>query len=501
MQQHSPLRNLIVANSLLLTGWIVSGASFAADQPIFKITCNPEISTEPYSGRVYIFFARGESQPRFGPNWFRPEPFLSLDVENWQTEKPLKFSTQDSDVLTYPKDFADLDLTEFNAQAVVRFNPLERRIGLGTGNGFSSVVKVGDQKQIELRVDEIVKPRDPPQLQLSTVISVRSKLLSEFHHRHVDMHATVTVPETYAANEEHKYPVIYEIPGFGGTHIDGRAGRNRVVRNRQGVDFIRVLLDPSCPLGHHVFANSANNGPCGDALTQELIPWIEQHFRVDCRPNARFLTGHSSGGWSSLWLQVSYPEFFGGTWSTSPDPVDFRDFQKINLYRQNENMHRYPNGARRPLARRGQDVAIWYEDFDWMEHVLGPGGQLHSFEAAFSPRGNDGLPVRLWNRETGEIDPAVAETWQKYDIQKILRSNWQNLEPKLRGKLHVFMGDTDTFYLEGATFLLKETLAELGSDAEVTILPGRDHMNLYSGGLRGQIEEEIAEQYLRHLVQ
>src|SRR5690606_29624520 len=134
-----------------------------------------------------------------------------------------------------------------------------------------------------------------------------------------------------------------------------------------------VMLDPSCPLGHHVFADSENNGPVGEALITELIPEFDRQFRSIPQSDARFLTGHSSGGWSTLWLQITYPDVFGGVWSTAPDPVDFRDFQRINIYRPGENMYVDAQGGRRPLARVNGRTALWYDDFDWMEHVLGPG--------------------------------------------------------------------------------------------------------------------------------
>src|SRR5262249_5179127 len=152
-----------------------------------------------------------------------------------------------------------------------------------------------------------------------------SKLLSDFHKRPVKMRAGVVLPKSFATVPKKQYPVVYEIPGFSGTHFMAHGMTNRT--DVAGVEMLWVVLDPSCRLGHHVFADSANNGPCGRALIEELIPFIEKEFRGLGAPAARFVTGHSSGGWSSLWLQVTYPEFFGGVWSTAPDPVDFRDFQ------------------------------------------------------------------------------------------------------------------------------------------------------------------------------
>src|SRR5262249_51999162 len=157
-----------------------------------------------------------------------------------------------------------------------------------------------------------------------------------------------------------KYPVVYEIPGFSGTHHMAAQALARNATNLDGVEVIHVMLDPGCRHGHHVFADSANNGPCGKALIEELIPAIEKRFRAVGRAEGGAVAGHPWGGWSSLWLQTTYPDFFGGVWSTSPDPVDFRDFQRVNLY-AGENLFTDRDGARRPLGRRNGKVIFWYK--------------------------------------------------------------------------------------------------------------------------------------------
>jgi hypothetical protein len=154
--------------------------------------------------------------------------------------------------------------------------------------------------------------------------------------------------------------------------------------------------------------------------------------------------------------------------------VDFRDFQRINLY-AGENFYRDEKGERRPLARQGDRVMLWYDDFVRQETVMGPGGQIHSFEAVFSPRGADGRPLPVFDRATGKADPEVAKAWEKYDIRLVIERNWETLGPKLKGKLHIYAGEVDTFYLEGAARLLGESLKKLGSDAEVQIVPGMPH--------------------------
>jgi enterochelin esterase-like enzyme len=272
----------------------------------------------------------------------------------------------------------------------------------------------------------------------------------------------------------------------------------RDASNVAGEEMIYVMLDPSCPLGHHVFADSDNNGPYGQALIDELIPHIESKFRISAEPRARFVTGHSSGGWSSLCLQVAYPDYFGGVWSTAPDPVDFRDFQKVDIYAPGVNLFIDADGKERPLIRRGGKTVMTYRPFSDVEHVMGHGGQLGSFEAVFSPRGPDGKPMPLWDRKTGAIDPKVATSWERYDIRLRLERRWPELAPKLAGKLHVYMGDEDNYFLDGAVRLLQKSLAGLGSDAKVEMFPGRDHSSLMTTELRQRIAREMAEQFRRH---
>jgi pimeloyl-ACP methyl ester carboxylesterase len=210
--------------------------------------------------------------------------------------------------------------------------------------------------------------------------------------------------------------------------------------------------------------------------------------------------GHSSGGWSSLWLQVTFPEAFGGVWSSSPDPVDFRDYQRINLYANPpQNMYRDQHGERRPIARRGDAPTLWYDGFTKMDDVIGRGGQLRSFEAVFSPLDDKGLPKRLWDRQSGQVDPAVAKAWESYDISLILKRDWPRLQPQLAGKLHVAMGTLDTFYLDGAARLLAERLQELGSDAAITFVEGASHGSLLTPDYYSRVRREMSAEYRKHL--
>ncbi|MBT4865098.1 MAG: hypothetical protein HON53_08275, partial [Planctomycetaceae bacterium] len=384
-----------VAKTMLIFSALFLLCDFAAAAEWnFKVRFDKNTQAEPYTGRVLVLFSRSSREPRFGPSWFTPELFVARDVTNWKPGETLTFSTADTDgMLAYPKPLEEMDLDGYRAQAIARFNPHDRRIGTGVGNGYSQVVKLPADETPEFVIDKLAPERKFRESKWSKLLEVHSKQLSDFHDRDVTMKAAVILPASYYDKPNRRYPTLFNIPGFGGTHFSGQTSKPVSKNNERGVEFIRVILDASCPLGHHVFADSANNGPVGTALVEELIPAFNKKFRSIDQPTARLLTGHSSGGWSSLWIQVSHPDFFGGTWSTAPDPVDFRDFQRINLYRKAENMYVDADKKRRPLARVNGQVRLWYKGFADMEWVLGYGGQLHSFEAAFSPRGKDGKPL------------------------------------------------------------------------------------------------------------
>lgn len=495
----------IIRNSicLLTFAFILTSVRPAVAQPSawsFHLQSATAIHQQPFTGRVYVFFKpsyrHDRTEPKSGPDWFAPQPFIAKDVVNWNPGEELVLTLEDSSVLRFPHNLSDGQISGMDAQAVVRANPLERDVGNGPGNWFSQTWRLSAPMAVTFDINRIVPDASFPETPWTKLLRIRSNLLSEFHQREVFLNAAVTLPASYFSQPEKRYPVILEIPGFSGSHLHGIHAQPVRERNTLGVEFIRVMFDPNCPLGHHVFANSQNNGPCMDAFLQELIPALDAAYRTDARPEARFLTGHSSGGWASLWLMIQNPEAFAGTWSTSPDSVTFRDFQLINLDHPGENMFVNEQGNRRPIARTNGQPVVYYDTFSQMEEVLGHGCQLGSFEAVFSPRGTDGTPLKLWDRRTGAIDPEVAAAWDRYDILKILESNWGTLGPRLQGKLHVYMGTLDSFYLDGATRLMQQSLQQLGSDAEIELLEGRDHMNLFDGGLDQKIEQEMAAKYL-----
>lgn len=319
------------------------------------------------------------------------------------------------------------------------------------------------------------------------VVRVHSAKLSAFLGHDTTVNAVVVRPRGVAPGA--KVPTAFVVGGYGSTlGVYLQYDAPRLAAMHKPMYF--VLLDPEVPLGHSVFADSANNGPWGSALTTEFIPALEAKYpKMIAESRGRFLTGHSSGGWTTLWLQVNYPDVFGGTWSTAPDPVDFHSFVGPDLLQApQQNLYVNAQGAPYNLVRYHGRQLMTVKDYIALETVEGAqGGQFRSFDAAFSPRGVDGLPVPLFNRATGAIDPTVVLAWEHYDIATILRENWPTLGPKLAGKLHIIVGTADTFHLNEAVALLDRELHQLGSDAQITYVPGRDHLDLYKGNLRERI--------------
>jgi S-formylglutathione hydrolase FrmB len=462
----------------------------------FHVTFDKSVSDKPFTGRVYVMLWKNEVKEPRGISWFNPEPVFARDVKDWKPSDTLVIGR---DALACPKPLSELAAAAYHVQAVMDFDRGDINFSNAEGNGYSQAVrhelKTDETGPVTLVIDQVCKARAFAETERVKLVEVESPLLTKFHGKPTRMRAGVVLPASFQDEPRRRYPVVYEIPGFSGNHFGAFAAARRNATDVAGVEFLYVVLDPNCRLGHHVFADSANNGPRGQALIEELIPHIEKTYRGLGAPAARFVTGHSSGGWSSLWLQVSYPDHFGGVWSTAPDPVDFRDFQRIDLTKRGVNMFKDDDGKPRPLARRGKEPVLFYQPFSDMEVVMGHGGQLASFEAVFSERGADGKPKPLWDRRSGAVDPEVAASWQKYDVRLVLERNWKALGPKLAGKIHVYMGDEDTFYLEGATMLLKESLKRLGSDAVVELFPGKNHGSLMDKALRDRIAREMADHF------
>ncbi|MCB1050035.1 MAG: hypothetical protein H6510_12630 [Acidobacteria bacterium] len=482
-----------------VTGLFLLSTLVWAQGPLqFRVSIGADLCAQPTQGRLFVFLSTSEANPMTGPNWIQPEPFFGRDLANFQAGQAFAIDEQADG---FPGPLSQLKPGKYRIQALFDHDFYQAAPSDGVGNWYSEVLEreldPAQSGPIDLQLVHTIAAKEFPVSERIQKIERVSPLLSAFNKREIRDSAAVVLPASYASQPERRYPVLYIISGFGGTLA--QMAKHFSQPDTGEVEFIRVLLSGQCKWGHHVYADSATNGPRGRVLVEELVPYIDQHFRTVADSRARFVNGHSSGGWSSLWVQVTYPDTFGGVWSSSPDPVDFRDFQQVNLYTIPPlSLYTDPNGQPRPLGRMGETPMLWYPNFAKMDDVLGRGGQLRSFEAVFSPLGADGLPKKCWDRKTGQLDPTVVKTWEAYDISLILRENWPALAPKLKGKLHIVMGELDTFYLEGATKLLKAELEKLGSDAEVTLVPGANHFTVLTPEVRKRQADQMAEAFLTH---
>ncbi len=463
--------------------------SAVSAQPVrFKINVDSSVAKEPLAGRLLIFMTNNPKPlEMLAPDFTNPAAvYISgTEITNLEAGKPLEIN---ADELSFPAKFSAAPSGEYQVMALLDVNHSYTYDGAKAGDFYSKVVKVSmPAGETELTLSKVIEDKPLVVPGNVKIIEFESPMLSAFWGRPIKMPATVVLPPDYNKETSQKYPTVFSIHGYGGNHLRGLGGAGK------HPEMIYVYLNANNSFGHHVFADSANNGPWGTALVKELIPYLEKQFRMDARASGRFLAGHSSGGWSTLWVMITHPDFFGGTWSTSPDPVDFRSFTGPDLTKYPpQNAYFGDDKKEYNLVRFGGKELMSVRQYAQQERVLGYyGGQFASFEAVFSPKGFDGQPMRIFDRETGRIDQFVAKSWEKYDISRVLRENWTTLGPKLKGKLHIVVGTADTFHLDEAVRLLDAELKKLGSDARIEYLEGRDHFNLYEGGLSDRIAGEM----------
>ena len=466
-----------------------------------------QASKEPLSGRVLIFAravpeGAGTTPVEVDVNPFDPQ---SVEVAGAEVRDLSGGGAVDVDAEAFPKPFSALKPGRYAVQAVLDRNHSYPYNGRGEGDLTSQVVLTDwpPKAGLTLTLTATVPGRDPfqPASQMTSEMQAvfakeREKLhplefqspaLSQFWKHPTVIRGWVVLPPAYEKEPERTFPTVYITQGFGGGLAQSVAPALktwRLMATGATPPMIHVFLDQSLPSGTHEFADSANNGPWGRALTTELIPELERKYRMDARATGRFVTGHSSGGWTALWLQTRYPKVFGGAWATAPDPSDFHDFTGTDLYAPGANVYYQADGSETPLVRwHGRDAASLRE-FAQLEAAEGGfGGQMTSFDWVFSPAGKDGKPVPMFDRVSGKVDPVVAAYWaEHYDIANLVARDWKTLQPDLDGKIHVVVGDADTFHLEGAAHRFKTVLDGLGAKSEFRFLPGRSHFDLYREG-------------------
>jgi len=372
--------------------------------------------------------------------------------------------------------------------------PMDRRWNRAPGNLYSTPQKVyldpAEKKTIHLVMDNKIPPIPPPQdTKYIKHVRLQSKLLTEFWGRPMFLGACVLLPEGFDEHPEARYPLVinhghfpYTFSGFRETPPDpdlppvyserfGIEGYNRIVeeyaykfyQDWTSPNFPRVVLikiQHANPYYDDSYAvNSANLGPYGDAITYELIPYIEEKFRCLGAGWARFLYGGSTGGWEALAAQIFYPDEYNGCWAACPDPIDFRAYTIVNIY-EHQNAY-FLESPWKKTPRPGHrnylgEISATLQEMNYRELVLGTharsGDQWDIWQAVYGPVGEDGYPKPIWDKKTGKIDHEVAAYWREnYDLRYILG-------PKLKGKIHIYVGDMDNYYLNNAVYLMEQFL-------------------------------------------
>jgi hypothetical protein len=334
------------------------------------------------------------------------------------------------------------------------------------GNLYGDPVKMridpASAAPISLVADKVIPPiAVPADTAMVKRIKIQSQVLTKWWGQPIFLGATILLPKDYDKHPDVHYPVNY-IQGHFSLRAPGGYGGggdfDKLWLADETPRFIYVTLQHPSPYYDDSYAvNSENNGPYGEAIMQELLPAIETQFRVIRQPWARMLSGGSTGGWIALAHQVFYPDFYGGAFGSCPDAVDFNYHQIVNIYKD-PNAYFVDHGwmqVDRPTQRRPDgNIVSMMKDENRYELTVGDksrsGGQWDIWEATYSPVGKDGYPLRLWDKQTGAIDHAVAEKWKKYDLLDVLRTNWTTLGPKVGHKLNVYVGDMDSYYLNDA---------------------------------------------------
>jgi hypothetical protein len=418
----------------------------------------------------------------------------------------------DSTATAHPAALNALAPGQYYAQAIINVYDLVQRadghslwlpmndgtiefFSAATGNLYSDVtpVRVGQGGVVRIQVNHVIPaaPR-PADTEWLKHVRIQSDLLTKFWGRPIYIHATVLLPKGYSENPGTRYPTIYSLGHNVPFSFNPDSTRFRALgKSWIAPDFPRVIavtLEQQTPYFPDSYSvNSANNGPYGDAIVQEVMPALERQFRMSAEPRARVVEGASTSGWQSLALILRNPDYFGAAWVLQPDPIDFTRYQFTDIYKD-ENAFTLRVGeltAERPFRRTVEGLPVWtVRQLSAFEDVLGSRGrsgyQLEAWEAVYGPTDADGYPKPLWDKKTGVIDRSVANYMREngYDLREYAQRNWATIGPKLAGKLHFFAGDMDDFYLNLAVYRFEEF-------AKSTTNPHSDATFMYGRPMKG----------------
>jgi len=490
---------------------LAAGARFAISFPAAK-------SAAPLDGRVLLMLSTDTTaEPRFqisdGPN---TQLIFGIDVD---ALRPGQDAVIDAGAFGYPlESIARVPPGRYRVQALLnRYETFHRsdghvvRLPPDKGEGQQWSRKPGNlysaprwvdfdprkSAVVRISLDQEVAPiPDPPETKYIKHERIRSKLLTEFWGRPTDLGAHVLLPAGFDEHPNARYPLVIfhghfpsTIEGFREEPPDANVPceyserfhldcYNRIqqqyayqlYKDWTSPGFPRVLMieiqHPTPYYDDSYAVNSENNGPYGDAIMRELVPYIERKYRGIGQGWARFTYGGSTGGWEAMAVQMFYPDDFNGAWIACPDPIDFRAYTVVDIYADTNAYYETAKWKRTPRPGIRDWLGHVHATLEQMNHrelALGThsrsGDQWDIWESVYSPVGPDGYPKRIWDKRTGTIDRSVADYWREhYDLSYILRRDWKTLGPKLRGKLHIYVGEADTYYLNDAVYLVEEFL-------------------------------------------
>lgn len=504
--------------SILMLLAACQGGPATGPEVAIGVTIDESVADTALDGRLLLMLSNDPSaEPRFQINpGLDGQLIFGMNVEGMQPGQAVTF---DASQPGFPvASLAEVPPGTYRAQALLHvyetFNlatghtvklPMDNGEGQqwnrSPGNLYSQPVEVtvtedgisGLQLVMDQKIPPIPEPEDTPWIRH---VKIRSEKLSAFWGRDMYLGAHVLLPKGFDEHPEARYPLMIfhghfpsDFGGFRTTPPDPNlepdyaarfdvTGYN-IIQQQEAYDFYRRWNEPDFPrfliieIQHPTpyyddsyAVNSASQGPYGDAITYELIPYIEEQFRGQGEGWARFLYGGSTGGWEALAVQVMYPDQYNGCFAACPDPIDFRAYTLVDIY-GNDNAYYYKSAYKKleiPSHRNylGQIQNTVRED-NQLEYVLGDksrsGQQWDIWEATYSPQGEDGYPKRIWDKQTGVIDKEVAAYWREnFDLRHILERDWDKLGPKLRGKIHIYCGDMDNYYLNNAVYLMEDFL-------------------------------------------
>jgi hypothetical protein len=512
-------------------------ASWSLSAQTFSVTYSKNFSAQPLDGRLFLLLSTDASvEPRFQiDDSPRSQIMFGVTVDGWAAGQA---KLVDASAKGYPiRSLKDLPPGEYTVQAVLnKYETFHRSDGktvklhpdmgegqhwnISPGNLYSKPKKItigSNAAAVSLELTEVIPPIKPPQdTKYIRHIRIQSDVLTKFWGRPMFIGAAILVPDGFDEHPSAHFPLIIfhdhfveDFDGFRTTPPDPNmkpdyserfhlAGYNRIQQEEAykfyqqwtSPNFPRVLIikiQHANPYYDDSYAvNSANVGPYGDAIENELIPAIEKQFRGLGQGWARFVYGGSTGGWESLAVQVFYPDHYNGAFAACPDPIDFHAFTNINLY-EDKNAF-FLEGAHKRVAQPAMrdylgHTFITTEEINQYELALGDHGrsgeQFDIWQAVYSPLGDDGYPKPIFDKETGVIDHSVAEYWrQHYDLEAILEREWPTLGPKLAGKIHIYVGSDDTYFLNDAVYRMEDFLKSTKNPAyggEVTYGPRAEH--------------------------